>query len=74
MSGDSWKQEFLYFYQYKNMKEAISAALVATGSQQRPPLKPKPGKGLHLRRGVLLIPPNGEIPCQGRVFSGKEIQ
>jgi hypothetical protein len=64
----------LYFLRDKDMKHAVSARIVATGSQLHAALKPKSGKGLHLRNGVLLIPANREIPGQGHVFSGKEIQ
>jgi hypothetical protein len=65
---------FLYYLHHKNTQGDDFAAIVATGSQQQPALKPKSGKGLHLRGGVLLIPANREIPSQGNVFSGKEIQ
>jgi hypothetical protein len=74
MRDDSRKKEFLYFMHHKDMEEAHSASVIAIGSQQRRALKPKPGKDLHLRNGVLLIAANREIPGQGNVFSGKEIQ
>jgi hypothetical protein len=67
-------ENFLYCAHHKDTEEGRFALLVATNSQQHPALKPKSGKGLNLRSGVLLIPPNREIPRQGPVFSGKEIQ